>query len=60
MRDFARARVGAGTSLDVLAPRRYPFAELPPRVVGFEGARDLLATTAGDRGGVPLVHGVAP
>jgi alcohol dehydrogenase len=44
--------------LDVLASGRYPFAELPRRCVGLDEGGDLLATMAGERDGVPPVHGV--
>jgi alcohol dehydrogenase len=42
----------------VLASGRYPFADLPRRCVGLDEAGDLLATMAGERAGVPPVHGV--
>ena len=45
-------------ALDVLASGRYPFADLPRRCVGLDEAGDLLATMAGERDGVPPVHGV--
>ncbi|PXX09895.1 zinc-dependent alcohol dehydrogenase [Mycolicibacterium moriokaense] len=45
-------------ALDVLASGRYPFADLPRRCVGLDDAGDLLATMAGERDGVPPVHGV--
>ena len=45
-------------ALDLLASGRYPFADLPRRCVGLEGAADLLATMAGDRDDIPPVHGV--
>jgi alcohol dehydrogenase len=45
-------------ALDLLASGRYPFADLPRRCVGLDGAEDLLATMAGDRDDVPPVHGV--
>jgi alcohol dehydrogenase len=45
-------------ALDLLASGRYPFADLPRRVVGLEAAEDLLASMAGERGDVPPVHGV--
>jgi hypothetical protein len=32
--------------------------DLPRRCVGLDGAGDLLATMAGERDGVPPVHGV--
>lgn len=45
-------------ALALLASGRYPFARLPRRCVGLDDAEDLLATMAGDREGVPPVHGV--
>jgi alcohol dehydrogenase len=45
-------------ALDVLASGRYPFAELPRRCVGLDEAEVLLTTMAGERDGVPPVHGV--
>lgn len=45
-------------ALDLLARGRYPFADLPRRCVGLDDAEDLLATMAGERDGVPPVHGV--
>jgi len=45
-------------ALDLLASGRYPFADLPRRCVGLDGAADLLATMAGDRDDIPPVHGV--
>jgi alcohol dehydrogenase len=45
-------------ALELLASGRYPFADLPRQCVGLDGTADLLATMAGDRGGVPPVHGV--
>jgi alcohol dehydrogenase len=45
-------------ALDLLASGRYPFADLPRRCVGLDAAGDLLATMAGERDGVPPVHGV--
>lgn len=44
-------------ALDLLAANRYPFASLPRRCVGLEDVEDLLATMAGEREGVPPVHG---
>lgn len=44
-------------ALDLLARGTYPFADLPRRVVGLDGAADLLETMAGERG-VPPVHAV--
>jgi alcohol dehydrogenase len=45
-------------ALDLLASGRYPFADLPRRCVGLDGAADLLATMAGERDDLPPVHGV--
>jgi alcohol dehydrogenase len=45
-------------ALELLASGRYPFAQLPRRCVGLDEAEDLLATMAGERDGVPPVHGV--
>lgn len=45
-------------ALDLLASGRYPFEDLPRRCVGLDEAEDLLATMAGERNGVPPVHGV--
>ncbi|GBE66137.1 putative alcohol dehydrogenase adh [Mycobacterium sp. MFM001] len=45
-------------ALDLLASGRYPFESLPRRCVGLDDAEDLLATMAGERDGVPPVHGV--
>jgi alcohol dehydrogenase len=45
-------------TLDLLKSRRYPFESLPRRCVRLEDAEELLATMAGDRDGVPPVHGV--
>jgi alcohol dehydrogenase len=44
-------------ALELLASRRFPFAELPRRVAGFDDMPDLLATMAG-LGGPPPVHAV--
>ncbi len=44
-------------ALDLLASGRYPFAELPRRVVGLNDAAGLLASMAGE-GDPPPVHGV--
>ena len=44
-------------ALDLLASGKYPFADLPRRVVGLDDAAELLETMAGERG-VPPVHGV--
>jgi alcohol dehydrogenase len=45
-------------AMDLLASGRYPFADLTRRVVGLDAAEDLLATMAGEGGGVPPIHGV--
>jgi alcohol dehydrogenase len=45
-------------ALDLLASGRYPFADLPRRCVGLDGAADLLATMAGDQDDIPPMHGV--
>jgi alcohol dehydrogenase len=45
-------------ALDLLKSRRYPFESLPRRCVRLEDAEELLATMAGERDGVPPVHGV--
>jgi alcohol dehydrogenase len=45
-------------ALDLLVSGRYPFAELPRRRVGLDGAAGLLAAMAGESDDVPPVHGV--
>ncbi len=45
-------------ALDLLVSGRYPFEGLPRRCVRLDDAAELLATMAGDRDGVPPVHGV--
>ena len=45
-------------ALDLLMSRRYPFEGLPRRCARLEDAGELLATMAGERDGVPPVHGV--
>lgn len=45
-------------ALDLLVSGGYPFARLPRRCVRLEEAGDLLATMAGERDGVPPIHGV--
>jgi alcohol dehydrogenase len=45
-------------ALDLLMSGRYPFENLPRRCVRLEDAEELLATMAGERDGVPPVHGV--
>ncbi len=44
-------------ALDLLAARRYPFADLDRATVGLDGVEDLLRTMAGE-GGTPPIHGV--
>ncbi|HZU48184.1 MAG TPA: zinc-binding dehydrogenase [Mycobacterium sp.] len=45
-------------ALELLASGRYPFESLPRRCVGLDDVEDLVATMAGERAGVPPVHGV--
>ena len=45
-------------ALDLLAGARYPFAELPRRVVGLDGAEELIRGLAGEGDLSPPVHGV--
>src|SRR5262249_57636992 len=45
-------------ALDLLARARYPFAELPRRVVGLDGAEELIRGLAGEGDLSPPVHGV--
>ena len=45
-------------ALDLLVNGRYPFAELPRTIVGFESLEPLLQTMAGERAGNASVHGV--
>jgi alcohol dehydrogenase len=46
-------------ALDLLAAGRWPFADLPRRCVGLDGAADLLRSMAGEPGAPPPpVHGV--
>jgi alcohol dehydrogenase len=45
-------------ALQLLASGRYPFAELPRRCVGLDGAAELLALMAGEGDALPPVHGV--
>jgi alcohol dehydrogenase len=45
------------TALELLASDRYPFAELPRAVAGFDDLPHLLTTMAGE-GDTPPVHGV--
>ena len=46
------------SALELLVSRRYPFADLPRRVVGLDGTAELLADMAGEGGGARPVHGV--
>ena len=46
-----------GEALALLASGRFPFADLPRRVVGLAGAAELLRDMAGE-GDIPPVHGV--
>ncbi|MCP4436432.1 MAG: alcohol dehydrogenase catalytic domain-containing protein [Actinomycetia bacterium] len=45
-------------ALELLASHKYPFADLPRRVVGLDGAHDLLAAMAGESEETPPIHGV--
>lgn len=45
-------------ALDLLVAGKYPFAELPRQVAGFDGIEALIATMAGERDGIAPVHGV--
>lgn len=45
-------------ALELLAAGRYPFAELPRQTAGFQSIESLLELIAGDRPGVPPLHGV--
>ena len=45
-------------ALDLLAADRYPFVDLPRRVVGLDGAQDLLAAMAGESDEPAPIHGV--
>jgi alcohol dehydrogenase len=45
-------------ALDLLASGRYPFADLPRRVVGLDDAEDLVRSMAGESSIPPPVHGV--
>lgn len=46
------------SALQLIASSRYPFEDLPRRVVGLDGAEELLADMAGEGGQAPPVHGV--
>jgi alcohol dehydrogenase len=45
-------------ALAILAAGRYPFAEVSRRTAGLDDLEPLLATLAGETGGVPPLHGV--
>ena len=45
-------------ALDMLAEGRYPFADLPRQQAGFHDLETLIQVMAGDKQGVPPVHGV--
>ena len=45
-------------ALDMLASGRYPFADLPREVVGFDGLEALVQRMAGESDTTPPVHGV--
>ena len=45
-------------ALELLATRRFPFAELPRQTAGFGDLEALIQVMAGDAPGVPPVHGV--
>jgi alcohol dehydrogenase len=45
-------------ALDLLETGRYPFADLPREVAGFDTLERLIRLMAGDEAGVPPVHGV--
>ena len=46
------------TALALLASGRFPFADLPRRVAGLDGAESLLQAMAGEADAAPPVHGV--
>ena len=46
------------SALELLASRPYPFEDLPRRVVGLDGAEELLIDMSGEGTGTPPVHGV--
>lgn len=46
------------SALALLASGRYPFADLPRRVVGLDGAESLVTSMAGEQADPPPVHGV--
>ena len=45
-------------ALEILVSGRYPFADLPRRVVGFDDLEELIVQMAGEGAGDPPVHGV--
>ncbi len=45
-------------ALDLLVSGRYPFADLPREIAGFDDIEPLIQTMAGERDAVPPVHGV--
>ena len=45
-------------ALDLLVSGRYPFADLPRQVAGFDDLEPLIQVLAGERPGIPPVHGV--
>jgi alcohol dehydrogenase len=45
-------------ALDLLVADRYPFAELPRRIAGFDDVEGLLVAMAGESTDLPPVHGV--
>lgn len=45
-------------AFELLASGKYPFDELPRKVVGLDGAEDLLLEMAGETDSPPPVHGV--
>ncbi|MGI9612689.1 MAG: zinc-dependent alcohol dehydrogenase [Acidimicrobiales bacterium] len=45
-------------ALDMLVSGRYPFADLPRQVAGFDDLEPLIQVMAGERDGRPPVHGV--
>lgn len=45
-------------ALDLLMTGRYPFADLPRQIAGFDDLEPLIQVMAGERPGVPPVHGV--
>jgi alcohol dehydrogenase len=45
-------------AVELLVAGRYPFADLPREVVGFEGVERLLQVMAGETDEVPPIHGV--